>query len=445
LLNVNRVDAACFTVLLPFAWILQAMARVSPVLLEAPRIDAGEESRTLERPASPAPNLARADIRLSVHEDIAAIEREWRDLEQRADGTVFQTYAWLSTWQRHIGSRRDVRPAVVIARDARGEILLLLALAVERSGVARRLSWLGAELCDYNAPLLAKDFSQHVTIARFRLLWADVLERLRSHPRLAFDLIDLAQMPETVGGQHNPMLHLGAAPHRNCAYLVSLADSWDKQYAKRSSATRRHDRAKRTKLAEHGEVRCVNATEPAEIVRTLDTLMAQKARWFAEMGVENFFVRPGVREFFLAIASDPGTRAITHVSRLEVGGTAIATNLGLMFGGCYYHVLASYDRGSELARFGPGAAHLHELMRHAIGQGFRKFDFSVGDERYKHEWCDSELKLYDHLAVASVRGACAALPILLSRRVKTWIKRNPAIWNAFRRARAAVGSLRISR
>jgi CelD/BcsL family acetyltransferase involved in cellulose biosynthesis len=113
-----------------------------------------------------------------------------------------------------------------------------------------------------------------------------------------------------------------------------------------------------------------------------------------------------------------------------------------MFGGCYYHVLASYDRGSELARFGPGAAHLHDLMRFAIGHGLRKFDFLIGNERYKYEWCDSELMLYDHIAVATLRGACTALPTVVARQAKRWIKQSPALWNAFRKARAFVASLR---
>jgi CelD/BcsL family acetyltransferase involved in cellulose biosynthesis len=416
------------------------MARISPVFLEAPHVDTEAEFRLEDRMAGAPANFSRAEIRLSLHEDMAAIERDWREFEQRADGTVFQSFAWLSTWQRHIGVRRGARPVVVIGRDARGEILLLLPLAIERSGLARRLTWLGSKLCDYNAPLLARDFSARVSIARFRALWADIRARLLGHPRFAFDLVDLDQMPEMVGVQHNPMLHLGAAPHRNCAYLVSLADTWEQLYARRSSATRRHDRAKRIKLAEHGEIRFVTASEPADVANTVDTLMAQKARWFAEVGVENFFERPGVRDFFLAVSTDPATRAITHVSRLEVGGVPVAVNLGLTFGECYYHVVASYDRGSSLARFGPGAAHLHELMRHAIGRGFRKFDLSVGNERYKHEWCDCELKLYDHLALASPRGVLAAVPILLSRKLKSWIKNNPALWNGFRRARGTVAA-----
>jgi CelD/BcsL family acetyltransferase involved in cellulose biosynthesis len=66
-----------------------------------------------------------------------------------------------------------------------------------------------------------------------------------------------------------------------------------------------------------------------------------------------------------------------HVSRLEVGDAIAAANLGLVFRGCYYHVLASFDDG-ELSRFGPGVAHLHDLLRHAIEGGCTMFDFTIG-------------------------------------------------------------------
>ena len=417
------------------------MAQTTPVLLEA-QVEADREFRPLGDHAAPVASATRPDIKLSVHEDLAAIEHEWRVFEQRADGTVFQTYDWLSAWQRHIGVPRGVRPAVVIGRDARGEILLLLPLAVEPGGLARRLTFLGTELCDYNAPLLAPGFSLQVSGARFQRLWDDVRARLRSHPRLGFDLVNLERMPETLGAQHNPMLHIGGTPHRDRAYVLSLADSWDKLYARRSSATRRHDRSKRNKIAEHGAIRCIDPMEPAEIASTLETLMAQKSRWFAEMGVEDMFARPGHRAFFLDIATNPTTRALAHVSRLDVGSSTVAASFGLIRGDWYYHVLSSYDRGSPVARFGPGLAHLHDMLRFAIGRGFRHFDFSLGNERFKHEWCDIEMTLYDHVGMATLRGACSGLPIVVLREVKRWIRQNPALWTTFRRMRAALAAVK---
>lgn len=56
------------------------------------------------------------------------------------------------------------------------------------------------------------------------------------------------------------------------------------------------------------------------------------------------------------------------MSRLDVSTTQAATNLGLKFRDCYYLVLSSYYHG-EIARFGPGRAHLHNNCRHVDGFG----------------------------------------------------------------------------
>ena len=156
------------------------------------------------------------------------------------------------------------------------------------------------------------------------------------------------------------------------------------------------------------------------------------------MGVANMFARPGWSEFFAAVATDERTRHLVHVSRLDVGPVWSAINLGLVFRDTYCHVLASYDDG-ETSRFGAGAAHLRELLRYSIERGLKHFDFTIGDERYKREWSDRTLLLYDHVAAASVRGWAAAAMVHGHRRVKRFIKQNEKLWSLFSRARAALG------
>jgi CelD/BcsL family acetyltransferase involved in cellulose biosynthesis len=176
-------------------------------------------------------------------------------------------------------------------------------------------------------------------------------------------------------------------------------------------------------------------------VQTLDLLMAHKARSFAHMGVANLFATPGHAEFYRALACDAASRPLAHVSRLDVGTTAAAINLGLVHRGRYYHLLASYDDG-EVSRFGPGAAHLHDLMQYAIAQGCSLFDFTIGDEGYKRDWSDTELALYDHIAAVTLRGALVALPLTAARRLKRWIKQTPFLWTLASKTRAMIGGLR---
>jgi CelD/BcsL family acetyltransferase involved in cellulose biosynthesis len=249
-------------------------------------------------------------------------------------------------------------------------------------------------------------------------------------------------MPKRVGGQPDPLLALGVTVNPSGAYLTQLAGNWDEFYsAKRSAATRRRDRTKRKRLADFGAVRLVTSQSDDEIVRTLDLLMEQKARAFARMGVANLFANPGYAEFYRAVASDPASRPLAHVSRLDVGATAAAINLGLVHRGRYYHLLASYDDG-EASRFGPGVAHLHDLMQYAIENGCRVFDFTISDERYKRDWSDTELTLYDHISAATLRGALVALQLTAAQRLKRWIKQTPPLWSLVSRARAWVGMLR---
>ena len=167
--------------------------------------------------------------------------------------------------------------------------------------------------------------------------------------------------------------------------------------------------------------------------------MTQKARSFARMGVGNLFAKPGYADFYRDLAASPATKQLAHVSSLNVGTTAAAINLGLTWRGCYYHLLASYDDG-EVSRFGPGAAHLHDLLQLAIDRGLRVFDFTIGDERYKRDWCDTEIKLYDTIVGVTARGSLVAAAMSAAARVKRRIKQTPALWSAFSAGRAFVGS-----
>jgi len=245
-----------------------------------------------------------------------------------------------------------------------------------------------------------------------------------------------------IGTKPNPFLHLDVRPNPSGAHLTRLGASWDAFYTEtRSSATRRRDRTKLKRLAEHGEVRFVDPADTDDIRRTVEILMSQKAKAFARMGVSNLFARPGHRDFFLDLATNPRTRHLVHVSRLEVGAACAATNLAYTSRGTYYHILASYDDG-ELARFGPGAAHLRGLLQYAIENGFRCFDFTIGDERYKLEWSDTSLKLYDHMAAATLRGWPVVFVALAFLRLKRLIKQTPFLWRLFNTLRAAAGGLR---
>src|SRR6266542_6310422 len=89
-------------------------------------------------PAADAVRPVLDRLRISLHDDLASIEEDWRRFEAEADCTVFQTFAWQSSWQRHIGAVTGSRPAIVIVRAAGGGIVMLAPFAIEAGGAGRR-------------------------------------------------------------------------------------------------------------------------------------------------------------------------------------------------------------------------------------------------------------------------------------------------------------------
>lgn len=376
-------------------------------------------------------------IDLTLHDDLAAIEHDWRTFEQRADCTVFQTFDWLSAWHRHIGVREGVRPVVVIGRH-RESIVFVMPFMFHPEG--RKTGWLGTSLCNYNGPLLARDFSRRVSPAQFIRIWGQIRRLLRG--ATGHDLIDLEKMPDMIGAQANPFCALSVTPHVNNAYLTALTGDWETFYAnKRSSNTRRSDRKKWRRLAECGEVRFLTAVDHGEIERTLDALIEEKTASYAKLGVDNMFNRPGYRQFFLDVATGARSAHLTHLSRIDVGSETAAANFGLVFRDTYIYLLAGYNDG-DLGRFGPGSLQLLEMFRYSIERGLKVFDFTIGDEPYKRDWCDSEMRLYDYASAETPRGWLMIMPARAMRGVKRVVRQNPAIWSIVRKARMMASSLR---
>ena len=228
----------------------------------------------------------------------------------------FRSFDWLAAWYRHVGAHAGVIPVIAVGRFANGEIALIIPLAIEPGRASRRLCWLGQDLCDYNAPLLSPDFSQRVSSDRFLAALAGVVQADPNAIRkLRYDWIELEKMPQTVGAQINPFTHLAVTPNASGAHLTQLGDDWDKFYFdKRSSATRRHDRAKRRHMSEFGEIRFVScAGDRRRATHARISSLSKRAKLSRASRHSRYFLAAGLQGLFLDFASNTQSAAsVSH-------------------------------------------------------------------------------------------------------------------------------------
>jgi CelD/BcsL family acetyltransferase involved in cellulose biosynthesis len=398
--------------------------------------------RVMDAIDTAAPSRLSSGIVLQVATELEAVERMWTAFEEHADCTVFQSFNWLFEWHKHIGAKTNIVPVIVSASTSRGDPLIILPLSIKKQGRLRRLTWLGDDLCDYNGPLLARDFASRASEQQFASLWQRILQSIRSDRRLNFDLVVLQRMPEWIGAQRNPFLTIPVLPNTFGAHVATLGTNWEEFYrVKRSSSDRKTDRRKFRNLAKHGELQFIEPSEPGDITRTMELLIRQKRESYARIQADDIFIRPGYREFFKAISVSPRLTGIVHVSRLDVGEKPVATGLGLCFKSCYYLVLSSYEN-NQLALHSPGRAHLCDIFRSAIGRKYKKFDFTIGDEPYKREWSDIEVRLFDLLEGATVSGRLTVAGKAAVRRANVFICDRPSLRQPLSRLRRQLAAFR---
>ena len=380
----------------------------------------------------------RCGLFLTVYDRLAEFEAEWRELETHADLTPFQTFDWVNCWLSKVGSGKGTSPVLVVIRNDRGAPVFVAPLAIERIGPLLALTWLGSEINDYNAPILGADDPDCERVyEQFPAIWSEVAAHSRSNENCRFDLINFSKMPALVGTRLNPFVQLDVTLNPNRSHMTSLPATWDEMYARRSSNTRNRDRSKLRHLNKFGEVKYFEPGTAPEKLAITRKLLQMKSHQLAEMGASNRFDAENYRNFIDAVTT---TDSAVHISGLQIGSNIAAANLGFILNKCYYHFLMAYDHG-DISKFGPGAAHLRELLQFAIRSGTETFDFTIGDEAYKKEWCDKEMQLYDHRTSYTFRGQIAAFGVQNFYILKRFIKNSDWAWPIYLRLRLTLAKL----
>lgn len=341
---------------------------------------------------------------------------------------VFQCADVLEIWHETIGEATKARGVHVSVHDAAGEPVLLLPLVIERRNGARLLGFPDGSVADYCQPVLfpaSALLDQPAMLA----LWARIRAALPP-----FDIALLDKMPPTVGDLPNPLMHLGTQRLPESGHVMNLAEGRE-AVEKQLPVAKRHLRYLR-ELSRETSVVLEVADNPETAATFLDAMIENKTRRFAETRVPGFEL-PGKLAFYQEATRRLPLLAAVDLSAVKAGETVLASHWGLVFGQRFYFLMTAYADG-KWRKFSPGRILNDELIRWCAANGYRAFDFGIGDEAYKDEYCDEIVPL--HLAELPVtwrgrlflrRGAGLAW----LRATPLWQKLRPYKWVVLRALR----------
>lgn len=311
--------------------------------------------------------------------ELLGYEAAWSALSRECARSVFQTPGWVLPWWEAWGGRRS-RLHCVVVEDA-GRLVGLAPLMLERRDGLKRLRFIGSDLNDYNAFLMAGGLADAVGrcifahLARAADEW-DIFEACVVEDfRLAFGLeqelgelgIDLRRLePEP-----SPLINLpadwarycGDLPRKNLAAFLYLqrrlrasAACGFRVYTEPDAISHQVESFERARLDGWRSRRRLHELPPAIKTRRFSRFLDGAVAGLARAGGLHFAV-------------------------LDMEGRPVASGMYFSAGRRLLKYMQAWDYAQ--ARLSPGTVLDWLMIEYAIREGFSIFDFGRGAEEYK--------------------------------------------------------------
>ena len=321
------------------------------------------------------------DVRVSGVADFAELGVRWRDLEQRGNGSFFQSWTWVGCLARE----RFPDPVLVEATDAGRTVALGLFNRVRRrlGGAVLYLNESGNP--DLDCPYV----EQNGILAEAGR--EDALTTLCLGPLCGVQDVVLSGVDDTTVACVHRLAGRVLVRRQQGAPFVDLAavrQSGGDYLSGRSANTRQQLRRSDRFYAGAGGIAVEAADSVAAAHATLDAMAAlHQASWEAR-GHPGSFAKPFFRRFHQALIEEALPRGevwLAHVSNPD-------GIIGILYNFLWRRRVLAYQSGfvyrDDKTPAKPGLTCHHAAIRAMIAQDFDVYDFLSGEDRYKRSLSD---------------------------------------------------------
>jgi CelD/BcsL family acetyltransferase involved in cellulose biosynthesis len=325
--------------------------------------------------------------------------------------TAFQSDCWLGTWCRTIGINAGT-PLLVEIRDRRSNTLVAaLPLLSRRVRGARIVEFADCGVSDYNCPILGP-----ATVsddADLRALWVTLKRALQP-----VDVIRFSRMPMDIDDRRNPLAMLPwTRPSSINGSVLTLDHDWS-HYLKSLESKFRNEigRCWRIFTGREGGV-FKRIDDIAEAERVFAALEHQQAVRLRGQGKVYTLDRPECVGFYRSLVPAGLAGGTVVITALLAGDEVVAALLGLTYQDNF--VFLRLSRGAEhWSNCSPGRLVIVKTIEILRSQGFRNFDFSLGEFPYKRRLGTRPRPLRDLVVATSVRGVPLAATAYVRHRAR---------------------------
>jgi CelD/BcsL family acetyltransferase involved in cellulose biosynthesis len=360
---------------------------------------------------------ARFDVVMDQRPDEFA--RRWTRTPSQS--TVFQSESFLWAWYATI-ARTVGEPLLLSAIDRNsGELAAMLPLVRRTAGRLRIVEFADHCVSDSNAPVLGP--AAPASAADALAMWEAAGELLDA------DVVRFTKMPPEIEGRINPLTLLPSARLAALTGNVLTTDgNWHDYLASLRGTLRKQLRKSWRIFSENEGATFRRIEDPDEAVSVLAELARQQGARLRAQGQSYRLDDPEFATFYRDLVAEGVADGSVVLTALMRHDEVVAALLGLARGSTYVMVRISAASG-RWASCSPGRLVIVQTMQMLHAEGFRVFDFSVGEYPYKRRLGARSQPLFELTEALTLRG----LPLLAYDRAKGFVRQHPALHGLARR------------
>ncbi|MBI1911111.1 MAG: GNAT family N-acetyltransferase [Deltaproteobacteria bacterium] len=328
-------------------------------------------------------------IRVEVHdspETFRSLRKGWERIVEEQKLHLFSGDAWHRAWWNAFGGTSKL---LIYSGYQDGHLIGVWPFCLKRSSVknfySTILETLSGASADYCLPAVKTGFEE-VFIEK---VLSDILKRTGRNIILQFphlpsghpassaiaNLINEKNIRADCKTSVCPMLEFGPD-------YGSVEKAWKK-------SLRTDLRRQRRRLEEKGELRLHIPGRKKEILEILPVFFEMHTAQWETRKFNMKFLDPEMRQFCRNLADELHENQL-HFSYLTCGTEVISMHLGFLSSGWLLWYMPAYNMAFE--RQSPGKVHLHMLIEHGLGKGWKGIDFLQGNEEYKLMWSTTSVE-----------------------------------------------------
>jgi CelD/BcsL family acetyltransferase involved in cellulose biosynthesis len=334
--------------------------------------------------------------------------KDWEELSNKCDLTIFQNKDWLITWVEEILTNKKNSNVFILVVYFKEKLIGIFPFELNVKFNFKILKSMGNPFCDYFDFLVDRDYIKLLNENEDTIF--NEINKL-----IKVDIIYLENVSENSNiinilkrdrfKQHNYDSYNLETSFNNVSIPKKIENDNIRQL---------------NRLHKLGELKFVIEEDIVNKKELLNFFFKQKEIQLINTHNWNYLKDKNIIRFLEKVLIK---HKKSHFSALKLNDKIISMHVGFVENNRFFYIFPSYD--SHYHNYSPGNVLLYKIINNFFKNNGKIFDFTTGDEKYKVRLANSKLKMFYFIRTYSFLGIIFKYFILL----KFYIKKNKILKN----------------